>query len=576
MNNIKNILIASLVSFVSFSCNDILDKGPLDKYSEDDVWNNKDLIQAFAYTTLSKSNELMVMVDEYTDNSVIEPNSSIISFNKEQMDRYYDVGWNRINDNLKIYENIRRCNMIIAKAPESPVLTDSEKAYFVAQAKAMRGMIYFSRARWFGKLMIVDRLLDPEEHMEFPRTATIKDTYDFILKDLQEAANDLPETLNNQQGMLTKGAAYALLAEAALHGAAYIESGQDEYYNIAKVASENLFNLGIYELDTNYKGMFNDFNSSLNSKEIILAQWKHEDATRFDGTWMQQLVPNTDNNKVKPGTVPTFVEEFAGWLQQMPSIDLVNAYEVIDEDGKAKDWDQTSYYKNFKENGGYVSDAIYKNRDNRFYASIVYDSTMFFKNEVWTRLGGNLNWASALGGGDWGMTKTGYIYRKCVYETKRLLNDQPTNYHYVLLRLGRSYLNYAEVMLRQGEINTAIDYINKTRTVHGGLPALEKGMSSEDVWKAYKRERRVELTMEGDRYWSLLRWGKADNLPIVKELTIVHKAIEIAADGKSFQIINLPFNEADNIRVFTTKRYLMPVPQKEIEENPSLDQNTGW
>lgn len=379
MNNIKNIVIATLISLSCFSCSDILDKGPLDKYSEDDVWNNKDLIQAFAYTTLQKSNELMVMVDEYTDNSVIEPNSSIISFNKEQMDRYYDVGWNKINDNLKVFENIRRCNMIIAKASESPVLSDSEKAYFIAQAKAMRGMIYFSRARWFGKLMIVDRLLDPEENMEFPRTATIKDTYDFILKDLKEAANDLPETLNNQQGMLTKGAAYALLAEAALHGAAYIESGQDEYYNIAKTASENLFNLGVYELDTDYKGMFNDFNSSLNSKEIILAQWKHEDATRFDGTWMQQLVPNTDNNKVKPGTVPTFVEEFAGWLQQMPSIDLVNAYEVIDEDGKAKDWDQTSYYKNFQKNGGYVSDAIYKNRDNRFYASIVYDSTMFFK-----------------------------------------------------------------------------------------------------------------------------------------------------------------------------------------------------
>lgn len=160
--------------------------------------------------------------------------------------------------------------------------------------------------------------------------------------------------------------------------------------------------------------------------------------------------------------------------------------------------------------------------------------------------------------------------------SKRLLNDQPTNYHYVLLRLGRSYLNYAEVMLRQGDINTAIDYINKTRTTHGGLPALAKDISFEDAWKAYKRERRVDLTMEGDRYWSLLRWGKADNLPTVKELTIVHKAIEIAADGKSFRIINLPFNEADNIRVFTTKRYLMPVPQKEIEQNPSLDQNTGW
>lgn len=181
-----------------------------------------------------------------------------------------------------------------------------------------------------------------------------------------------------------------------------------------------------------------------------------------------------------------------------------------------------------------------------------------------------------VGGGDWGMTKTGYIYRKCVYEVKRLLGDQPTNYHYVLFRLGRSYLNYAEVMLRQGNVNTAIEYINKTRTIHGGLPALAQVMSSDDAWRAYKRERRVDLTMESDRYWSLLRWGKADNLPIIKELTIVHKAIEIAADGKSFKMIDLPFNEADNIRTFTSKRYLMPVPQKEIELNPNLDQNTGW
>lgn len=397
MNNIRNIISILLLSLAWSSCNDILDKGPLDKYSEEDVWNNTDLIQAFSHTTLRRATDLMIMVDEYTDNSVIEPNSSVISFNKEQMDRYYDVGWNKINDDLKVYENIRRCNMIIAKAPESPVLTDKDKAYFIAQAKAMRAMTYFSRARWFGKLMIVDRLLDPEENMEFARTATIKDTYDFILKDLKEAANDLPTTLNNQQGMLTKGAAYALLAEAALHGAAYIETGQDEYYNVAKTASEDLFNLGIYELDTDYKGLFNDFEHSLSSKEIILAQWRHADATNFANTWMQQLVPNTDNNKVKPGTLPAFVEEFGGWLQQMPSVDLVSAYEVIDQDGKAKDWDQTSYYKNFEKSGGYVSDAIYKNRDNRFYASIVYDSTMFFKNEVWTRLGGNLNWASALG-----------------------------------------------------------------------------------------------------------------------------------------------------------------------------------
>ena len=37
---------------------------------------------------------------------------------------------------------------------------------------------------------------------------------------------------------------------------------------------------------------------------------------------------------------------------------------------------------------------------------------------------------------------------------------------------------------------------------------FSKGLSLSEAWKAYKRERRVELVHEGDRYWSLLRWGK--------------------------------------------------------------------
>lgn len=41
------------------------------------------------------------------------------------------------------------------------------------------------------------------------------------------------------------------------------------------------------------------------------------------------------------------VEEMAGWPQRFPSVDLVNDYLVVDEDGKAKEWDQTSYYKKF-------------------------------------------------------------------------------------------------------------------------------------------------------------------------------------------------------------------------------------
>ena len=297
--------------------------------------------------------------------------------------------------------------------------------------------------------------------------------------------------------------------------------------------------------------------------------------TNFSDTWMQRLVPNIDPSKLIADVQAKYplVEEMAGWPQRFPSVDLVNDYLVVDEDGKAKEWNQTSYYKKFLVDGGTVEDAIYKNRDKRFKASIVYDGCSYFANRVWLREGGNLYYTSKTTE-FWGMPVSGYVYRKCVYEAKRLLNSEKTDYHYTLLRLGRSYLNYAEIKLRQGDKETAIDYINRTRVTHGGLPELQKSLSLEDTWKEYKRERRIELVSEGDRYWSVLRWGKADGLEVVPELIVEQKFMKIAPDGKSFEIIPIPIYQSDNERTFTKKHYLFPVPQGQRDLNPILISGT--
>ena len=133
-------------------------------------------------------------------------------------------------------------------------------------------------------------------------------------------------------------------------------------------------------------------------------------------------------------------------------------------------------------------------------------------------------------------------------------------------------------MLRLGDKNTAIEYINKTRSVHGGLPELPAGTSLEDTWKYYKIERRVELVQENDRYWSLLRWGKEEGLDVIPELNSTPTAITISEDGRSFSIGTVQAVEAANARVFTKRRYLLPVPRSERNENPNLanDQNPGW
>ena len=167
--SIKTISLALVMGCTA--CSDVLDKGPLDKFSENDVWESAELAQAFLYPSLNYATGQLVWNDKWTDNDVIQDDGDASNINKEQIDRYHNAGW---NPDGNIYGNIRKCNLMLQKMEENTTFLEHDKNYLIAQAKMQRAMIYFSRARLFGKLMIVDRVLDPEEKMELPRTEKIK------------------------------------------------------------------------------------------------------------------------------------------------------------------------------------------------------------------------------------------------------------------------------------------------------------------------------------------------------------------------------------------------------------------
>ena len=371
LKNMKKIIfyITALATVLSSCNNHILDTKPLDKYTEGDVWGDPSLAQGFIYNTYSSViPELLVNPndpdsknggignDNFTDNVITFASDNVA---RDLIDKYFDAGWAK-NNSYYFYANaplgrkgpikqnsfevIRDCNLIIEKVAASTGIKDSEKLGLIAQGKMLRALIYYSKARVFGKYVIINKVLTPNDELKLPRSATIKDTYDFIIKDLQDAAIDLPIAANAKAGQLTKGAAYAMLAEIALQGAAYIETGKQDYYQIAKKASEDLFTLG-YALDADYAGLFNDYNKALNSKEPILTQFKHIDATLCVLTLMQGLVPNMEVAATK-GT-PALNESFLGFTLCWPSVNLVDDYLVGDVDGVAKKWDQTSYYPRF-------------------------------------------------------------------------------------------------------------------------------------------------------------------------------------------------------------------------------------
>lgn len=198
----KYIAILSTFILLFASCADDLDKSPLDKFSEDKVWRSAEGAQTFINGTLYVSKLLTENADDWSDNSVVNTEmSAAVRTVRELMTNANDYGWNKFGE-------IRRCNLIIEKVTASEDIKEADKEPLIAQAKMLRSIVYYTRARLFGRLMIVDRVLTPDDDLMFPRSKTIKETYDFIINDLTEAAEGLPTTAS--AGALTKGAAYAL------------------------------------------------------------------------------------------------------------------------------------------------------------------------------------------------------------------------------------------------------------------------------------------------------------------------------------------------------------------------------
>ena len=583
-------------------CNDFLDTKPSESYSEELVWSSRSTAEAFILQTYNN------VIPKYTDfktedclttNSVYVYQGSPNAV-RELVDRGWDFGFGD-------FGTVRRCNLIIEKVAASPI-DEKSKTELIAEGKMLRAMTYYYQAKHTGRVIWVDRVLTEEDDFNLGLTSTIKESYDYILKDLDDAIAGLPT--ESKAGRLNKNAALALKSEVCLTAAAY--TGEKALFQQAIDAVDAIQG---YTLDSNYEGMFNQ-DGAYSSPEIILARYRSKDNNTCGNTLMQEMIPNQNNDAIKNfGCSPVMKTDFIFecWMSHAPSQNLVDNYLVIDRlTNQAVPWNESTQFKNSvnevpvsdvadmaydpKElvNGkGYVSkdgtklnELVYGNRDKRFYATIVYDSCLFYGETITMCQKGNLNRCSRVGNpGTSHMPLTNYMWRKSIYNVSpRPFVDVLTDYHYVVFRLGRVLMNKAEALLCQGKWQEAMNVINKTREVHGGLPA-STATNLAEAWIDYKRERNVELPLEGDYYWSLLRWGKYGQeanhglapTSVIPELNCPATFSEISKDRQRMFVGQVQFT--NDQREFRTRRYLFPLPQGVINANPALsdaDQNPEW
>ena len=608
------------------SCNDVLDKQPLDLVTEDMVWSDASMAQSYLnriwYATGRFDYQNETWFSLYA--GPLTPGTDIISdnvyarWNRGAVAVRNDASWTE-NTDYGLFDNfidIRRCNIAIDKISGGLGFKQDVENDLLGQAYFGKGLIYVTRAKSFGGYPIIERTLTPDDDLSLPR-ASIKETFDYGLSLLEKAAELLNTT--SPSGRPNKGAALALLSEAYLNAYSYIKYAQlnniqdgsvdlQSYLDGAISAVNRLETLGLYQLEA--AGA--DWAKQFNNQDYVAGSPKEAILTQFTPPALYTLMQDklvelncylpimvADNLKADvissydgqpyPGYTTT-----SGWQTIAPNAQVVEeTFYIIDIDGKARRWEESQKFQRYVSieadgtrklnsqaqafNMRDISAMMYENRDKRFYETVAYDGGTYFNNPFDSRVGGNMHPSSFKALNNQYGAVTGYLFVKSVPQTQSWAGSDLAGWHRCCLRLSKAYLNAAEAYLLKGDWEQARGYINRTRTTHGGLPALTNE-TEDDLWKIYLDERNAELMLENDRYFTLLRYGiNKLNAEIIPQLNRGNmQKINIAKDGGSYQYTELPFEIDANKMVFNRYRYLYPVAKKYIDANPNYTQNPRY
>lgn len=398
------------------------------------------------------------------------------------------------------YQGISRCNFALTYIPSLELaedFTEEMRNRYIGELKVLRAFYYFRLVRMYGGVPLVDFIIDSSEGWKQPR-ATAEQIYEFIIEELEQAEPLLVEKSKmtaEELGRVTKGAAQALLLKVNLYAKNYTE---------AKSWGEKIIASGEYSLNANY--MDNFYLTGENGPESVFEIQYAEDPTSDYG----------EGNGFTRGTFTVILTRSrstvlcqgnAGWGFNKPSQDLYDEYE---EGDPRRDYTIIN-----------PTDAEIETPAQEIYLGCRYMNNKYALRDQ----DGN--------------------YIALSHATRAPINRKEIRYSDVLLM-------YAEACIESGsDTDKALAAINEVRGRVGMEPIATA------TREALRHERRVELAMEGHRWFDLCRWG------IAGEVMNAYKAKYISAEG------------AEMADFVVGKHELMPIPSEEVRLG-GLEQNYGY
>ena len=561
-----NKIIAFLLILSCFSCNkDILDIPPEDRVAESTVWTDENLIKAY-HTELYNAiphGFYIHMYSKYTDEAIntapccgadifkqdtYNPDN-IASASGGDFWGSYMYYWNRG------YQYIRKINVFLEKMGAQDAIQFQDKARLIAEAKFLRAFDYFELIERYGGVPIVTQSYALGDSATFKRN-TFDECVAFIEKDLDEAMPDLPARYASTDanfGRATQDACMALRSRVLLYAASplFNTDNDKQKWQKAADAAEALLNRG-YSLYPDYRKLF------------ILPSGAPEDEYIFCRNFT-----TTNGHQAPMHNLGRRYGAYGGWwASNGPSQNLVDDYDMINGE---QPFVTTNGVQSVNPASGYDPAHPYWNRDPRFDASIIHDSTIYRGDliEMWV----------STDGAKWGYDsykqssdnpRGGYMLKKFMPDADVPLSWQQTyTIPWPYFRLAEIYLNYAEAKFELGDEATCRDYISRVRA-RAGMPPIPATVTGEELRRRLYNERRIELAFEEHRFFDIRRWKIADsveNTPIRGMDVIKNLTTGITTYTPVQLIQKIPYQEKMN---------LLPIETNEIRRNPELTQTPGW
>jgi hypothetical protein len=381
------------------------------------------------------------------------------------------------------YAGISRANNAIDALSKAALDSNTIKIR-TAEMKFIRGYLYFNLVRMFGGVPLV--LVVPtgptgQDSLFYTRASVTAVYNNAIIPDLQYAAANLPLKSNTDVGRATQGAAQTLLAKVYLY-----QKNWQQAYNLTQA----VINSGQYQLVPDYSTIWREAGDNNAESVFEIQTGIYGGADYGIPEYCEMQGPRQDNGLGIPTTPwnnpaawnPT---NDGGWGFDMPTQNLVNAYEP-------GDLRQAATILTLPQGG--PPDTLF---DGFKVPTMVgpgpYQATVYYNYKAWH-------------------SENRYNQIEVFYGNRSL---KQKNLH--VLRYAEVLLINAEAANELGNSGTAIMDLNQVRSRAGlgGTTASAQG----DVRTAIWNERRVELAMEHDRFWDIVRQGRAAQIMIASGKT---------------------------------------------------------